>query len=101
MTSFAGLKRSADDAAVDGLSVPTSLRLLLSRKQAGAVIGKAGANIKSLREQTSCGAQLSDLTVPPLRDTIRTITQHQVQVIGHYRISKHFDPEQSTQGGGE
>ena len=36
-------------------------------------------------------------TIAPMRDAIRTITQHQVEVIRHHRIRKHFDPKHSTQ----
>ena len=43
------------------------------------------------------GTMLSDPSISRLRNTIRTVTQHQVQAIRQYQISRHLAPEQSTQ----
>ena len=56
------LKRSADDSGigVEGVAAKMHFRLLLPNKQTGTVIGKGGANIKSIREASGCQVQISE-----------------------------------------
>jgi len=57
------MKRNIDADANGATATPT-IRLLLTKKTAGAVIGKAGANITRIREQSGCNIQLTDLSTP-------------------------------------
>ena len=46
--------------AVEGGAAKMHFRLLLPNKQTGTVIGKGGANIKSIREASGCQVQISE-----------------------------------------
>ena len=56
------MKRSADSTGmgVEGGAAKMHFRLLLPNKQTGTVIGKGGANIKSIREASGCQVQISE-----------------------------------------
>ena len=56
------MKRSADGSGMDveGGAAKMHFRLLLPNKQTGTVIGKGGANIKSIREASGCQVQISE-----------------------------------------
>lgn len=54
------MKRTADSMGVEGGAAKMHFRLLLPNKQTGTVIGKGGANIKSIREASGCQVQISE-----------------------------------------
>lgn len=67
------MKRAGDetDAELEGKELP--MRLLISNKEVGTIIGKGGANIKGIREQASCKLHVADL-VPGSADRLVTAT---------------------------
>ena len=69
------MKRGADGSSMDaeaGSAKMMHFRLLLPNKQTGTVIGKGGANIKSIREASGCQVQISE-NVPGATDRLVTI----------------------------
>lgn len=63
------IMRSEDEYA----NMPVTLRAIVSSKEAGVIIGKAGKNVAELRERTDVRAGVSKV-VPGVHDRVLTIT---------------------------
>lgn len=62
-------ERTEEDYAVSNLT----LRCIVSSKEAGIIIGKAGKNVADLREETGVKAGVSKV-VPGVHDRVLTVT---------------------------
>lgn len=63
----------ADETEVDFADAQLTLRALVSTKEAGVIIGKAGKNVADLRDNTGVKAGVSKV-VPGVHDRVLTIT---------------------------
>ena len=68
------MKRAAEDEMdQDPATVQLHFRMLIPIKEAGTLIGKAGVNIKSIREQSGCSVSIADLQ-PGMQERMTTIS---------------------------
>jgi heterogeneous nuclear rnp K-like protein 2 len=76
-----GQQRSDDDYASQELT----LRAIVSSKEAGVIIGKAGKNVADLRDETGVRAGVSKV-VPGVHDRVLTVQGRLTAIAKAYRI---------------
>ena len=76
------------DGEAPDADAPLTLRALVSTKEAGVIIGKAGKNVADLRDQTGVKAGVSKV-VQGVHDRVLTVTGT-IEGVAKVRILRHF-----------